>query len=246
MEKLLEVKNIYASTNKKPILKGLSLTINKGETHIILGPNGAGKTTLGNVILNNPAYTLDKGKITFDGHDLKNLTTDEIAKLGVFMSFQLPAEIAGISTFNFIKTAKSKQQKNVNVFELKEELNNLAKQLQIKQEMLSRDLNLGFSGGEKKKNEILQLLALNPKLAILDETDSGLDVDAIKVVSKGINLYKNNNNAVLIITHNAKILENLEVDKVHILIDGKIVHSGDAKLVKEIEKNGFSAYKEGK
>lgn len=245
MEKLLEVKNIYASTNQKTILKGLSLTINKGETHVILGPNGAGKTTLGNVILNNPAYTLDKGKIIFNGHDLKNLTTDEIAKLGVFMSFQLPAEISGISTFNFIKTAKSKQQ-NVNVFELKEELNNTAKQLQIKQEMLSRDLNVGFSGGEKKKNEILQLLALNPKLAILDETDSGLDVDAIKVVAKGINLYKNKNNAVLIITHNAKILENLSVDKVHILIDGKIVHSGDASLIKEIEKNGFAAYKEGK
>lgn len=245
MEKLLEIKNLYASTNGKQILKGLNLCINKGETHVIMGPNGAGKTTLGNVILNNPAYKIDKGKIYLDNIDTSTLTTDEIARKGVFMSFQHPVELEGVSTFNFIKTAKSKSGDKTNAVTLKNTLGKQAEELQMPSTLLSRDLNVGFSGGEKKKNEILQLLALNPRLAILDETDSGLDVDAVKIVSKGIDLYKSPTNALLIITHSSKILQSLDIDYVHILIDGKIVKTGGPKLIKEIELHGYASFRDG-
>ena len=163
----------------------------------------------------------------------------------MFLSFQLPVELEGISTFNFIKTAKGKTEKKQNVFELKSELEQTATTLQMPKTLLSRDLNVGFSGGEKKKNEILQLLSLNPKLAILDETDSGLDVDAIKIVSKGINMFRNKENAVVIITHSSKILQGLDIDKVHILIDGKVVKTGGKELIADIEKNGYSKFKGG-
>lgn len=246
MNKLLEVKNVWASTQQKQILKGLSLTINEGETHVIMGPNGAGKTTLSNVIFNNPGYTLNKGKIIFNNEDITKLQTNEIAKKGIFLSFQLPQELEGISTFNFIKTAKNSLGAKQNVFELKKELEEKAKTLNMPTSLIGRDLNVGFSGGEKKKNEILQMLCLNPKLAILDETDSGLDVDAIKTVSAGINAFKKKDNAVLIITHSSRILQGLSIDKVHILIDGKIVCTGGKELILEIEKNGYSAFKEGK
>ena len=245
MEKLLELKNVWASTNNKQILKGLSLVVNKGETHVIMGPNGAGKTTFSNVVFSNPAFKKEKGKILFEGEDITSCTTDEIARKGVFLSFQLPVELEGISTFNFIKTAKNSAGKKESVFELKKEIEQTAINLDMPKNMLNRDLNLGFSGGEKKKNEILQLLSLNPKLAILDETDSGLDVDAIKIVSKGINMFKNNKNAVVIITHSSKILQSLKVDKVHILVGGKIVKSGGPELIAEIEKNGYSKFKDG-
>ena len=245
MEKLLELKNVYASTNGKQILKGLNLCINKGETHVIMGPNGAGKTTLGNIIFNNPAYKLDKGKIYLDGVDTQGLTTDEIAKKGVFMSFQHPVELEGVSTFNFIKTAKAKNGEKVSAVALKGTLAKQTQELQMPDTLLSRDLNVGFSGGEKKKNEILQLLALNPRLAILDETDSGLDVDAVRIVSKGIDLYKGPNNALLIITHSSKILQSLDIDYVHILINGRIVKTGGPKLIKDIELHGYNAYKDG-
>jgi len=246
MKNLLEIKNLSAKVEDKQILNKLNLEIKKGEIHVIMGPNGAGKSTLANVIFNNPAYTKTNGKILFDGNDITNAKVDEIARLGVFMSFQTPEEIAGVSVFNFIKTAKSKvDNKNVNYFDLKEEMEKNAKSLKMKNEMINRDLNVGFSGGEKKKNEILQMLELNPKLAILDETDSGLDVDAIKIVSKGIEMFKNETNAVLIITHSTKILQKLKVDKVHILVDGKIVYTGDATLAKEIEENGYDKFKAG-
>lgn len=246
MKNLLEIKNLSAKVGEKQILNKLNLTIKTGETHVIMGPNGAGKSTLANVIFNNPAYTKTNGKIVFDGKDITDEKVDEIARRGVFMSFQIPEEIAGVSVFNFIKTAKSKiENKNVNYFDLKEEMEKNAKGLKMKNEMINRDLNVGFSGGEKKKNEILQMLELNPKLAILDETDSGLDVDAIKIVSKGIEMFKNENNAVLIITHSTKILQKLKVDKVHILVDGKIVFTGDGSLAKEIEENGYDKFKAG-
>ena len=246
MKNLLEIKNLAAKVGEKQILNGLNLTIKKGETHVIMGPNGAGKSTLANVIFNNPAYEKTAGKIMFDGVDITNEKVDEIARHGIFMSFQTPEEIAGVSVFNFIKTAKSKiENKNVNYFDLKEEMEKNAKGLKMKNEMINRDLNVGFSGGEKKKNEILQMLELNPKLAILDETDSGLDVDAIKIVSKGIEMFKNDDNAVLIITHSTKILQKLKVDKVHILVDGKIVFTGDGSLAKEIEENGYDKFKAG-
>ena len=203
-----------------------------------------GKSTTANAILNNPEYTKTEGKIIFDGEDITNLRTDEIARKGVFMSFQLPEEIPGVSVANFLKFAKNKVTgRPVKVFEFKKELQKNMEELKINPSYLERSLNVGFSGGEKKKNEILQLLVLNPKFAILDETDSGLDVDAIRTVSKGIEMFKNENNAVLIITHNTKILNSLKPDFVHVLVDGKIVKTGKAELAKEIEENGYEKYK---
>ena len=244
MDKLLEIKDLYASAQNKDILKGLNLSINKGEVHVIMGPNGAGKSTLANVILNNPEYIKKSGKIEFEGENINNFKTNEIAKKGIFMSFQSPEEIPGISTVNFLKYAKNKVSgEPVKSFKFRFLLKKYIDELNMNPKLIERNLNVGFSGGEKKKNEILQMLVLEPKLAILDETDSGLDVDAIKTVSKGINMYKNDSNAVLIITHNNRILENLDVDYVHILVDGKIVKTGTKDLVYEIEKNGYEKYK---
>ena len=242
--KLLEIKNLHVNVEDKEILKGIDLTINKGEIHVIMGPNGSGKTTTANAILSNPLYNKVEGNINFESEDITNLKTDEIARKGVFMSFQLPEEIPGISVTNFLKSAKGKiTGKPTKVFEFKDELRKYMEELKMNPEYAGRSLNVGFSGGEKKKNEILQLLVLNPKLVILDETDSGLDVDAIRTVSKGINLYKNEENAVLIITHNTRILQNLKVDYVHILVDGKIVKTGSSELAEEIEKEGYGKYK---
>ena len=244
-ENILNIENLCVSAKDKEILKGINLNINKGEIHVIMGPNGSGKTTTANAILNNPIYTKTEGKITFLNEDITNLKTDEIASKGVFMSFQLPEEIPGITVANFLKYAKSKiENKPVRTNEFKIDLLRYARDLKINPKNLSRSLNVGFSGGEKKKNEILQLLMLNPKLAILDETDSGLDVDAIKTVSKGIEMFKSNDNAVLIITHNTKILHSLKVDFVHVLVDGRIVKTGDQKLAEEIEENGYEKYRQ--
>ena len=244
MSKLLEIKDLHVNAGEKEILKGLNLTINKGEIHVIMGPNGAGKSTLANVVLNNPEYKKTKGTVTFEKQNINNLSTDKIAKKGIFMSFQSPEEIPGISTMNFLKVAKNKVTgKPVRIFEFKKEVQEYMEELNMNSKLIDRNLNVGFSGGEKKKNEILQMLVLNPKLAILDETDSGLDVDAVRTVSKGINMYKSNENSVLIITHNMKILSELKVDYVHVLVDGKIVKKGTAELVKDIEKNGFTKYK---
>ncbi len=241
---ILEIKNLRVSVEEKEILKGINLNIRSGEVHVIMGPNGSGKTTTANAILNNPAYKKNSGKILLSGEDIINLKTDEIARKGVFMSFQLPEEIPGVSVANFLKYAKNKVSgEPVKIFSFKKELKQYMEDLSMNPDYMHRSLNVGFSGGEKKKNEILQMLVLNPKLAILDETDSGLDVDAIRTVSKGIEMFKNDNNAVLIITHNTKILENLKVDFVHILVDGKIVKTGGQELAKEIEKNGYGEYK---
>ena len=241
---LLEIKDLHVNAGEKEILKGIDLKINKGEVHVIMGPNGSGKTTTANAILNNPLYTKSNGNILFEGEDITNLKTDEIARKGIFMSFQLPEEISGITVTNFLKFAKNKVTgKPVKIFEFKDEIKKHMEELQIKPEYAERSLNVGFSGGEKKKNEILQMLVLNPKLAILDETDSGLDVDSIKTVSKGIEMFKNKDNAVLIITHNTKILHNLKVDYVHVLVNGKIVKTGTQELAREIEDNGYRDYK---
>ena len=243
-KELLEINDLYVNAEEKEILKGINLKINKGEVHVIMGPNGSGKTTTANAIFNNPAYHKIKGNIIFEGEDITNLTTDEIAKKGIFMSFQSPEEIPGITVTNFLKYAKNKiTGKPVKIFQFKDEVKKHMQELQMKPEYAERSLNVGFSGGEKKKNEILQMLVLNPKLAILDETDSGLDVDAIKTVSKGIEMFKTNENAVLIITHNNKILRNLEPDYVHVLVNGKIVKTGTKELAKEIEENGYKNYK---
>ena len=245
-EKLLEIKNLYVNAEEKEILKGINLQINKGEVHVIMGPNGSGKSTTANAILNNPEYSKTKGEIIFEGENINRLPTDEIARKGIFMSFQSPEEIPGVSVTNFLKYAKNKiTEKPVKIFKFREELKKYMEQLNMNPENMERSLNVGFSGGEKKKNEILQMLILDPKLAILDETDSGLDVDAIKTVSKGIEMFKNDKNAVLIITHNTRILHSLDVDYVHVLINGKIVKTAGKELAKEIEEQGYEKYKTG-
>lgn len=242
--KLLEINNLHVNAEDKQILNGINLTINKGEVHVIMGPNGSGKTTTANAILNNSIYKKTEGIIKFEDEDITNMKTDEIARKGIFMSFQLPEEIPGVSVANFLKYAKSKVTgKPIKIFEFKNELKKYMEELNMNPENIERSLNVGFSGGEKKKNEILQMLVLNPKLAILDETDSGLDVDAIKTVSKGIEMFKNDENAVLIITHNMKILKNLKVDYVHVLVNGKVVTTGGEEIIKDIEENGFAKYK---
>ena len=246
MKKLLEIKKLKTvaeDDSNKHILKGLNLTIYEGEIHVIMGPNGSGKSTLANTIFHSPRYIVEGGNILFDGEDITNLSTDKIAKKGIFMSFQTPEEIPGVSLAQFLKTMKHGMTgEKPNLYQFTKDVEKHMKELDMDYRYVNREFNVGFSGGEKKKNEILQLLLMNPKLAILDETDSGLDVDAIKTVSKGINLYKNNQNAVLIITHSTKILKSLKVDKVHILVDGKIVKTGDSSLAKEIEDNGYQEY----
>ena len=243
MNKLLEIHDLYVNAGEKEILKGINLEIKPGEIHVIMGPNGSGKSTTANAIFNNPEYTKTNGKIVFCGDDITEMKTDEIARKGIFMSFQLPEEIPGITVTNFLKSAKSNiEGKPIKYFEFKKQLEGYIEELKINSKILDRSLNVGFSGGEKKKNEILQMLVLNPKLAILDETDSGLDVDAIKIVSKGIEMFKNETNGVLIITHNTKILHNLKVDKVHVLVNGKIVATGTQELASQIEEKGYSDF----
>ena len=243
---LLKINNICtvaADDNNKKILKGLNLEINEGEIHVIMGPNGSGKSTLANTIFSSPKYIKTEGKIIFDDDDITNLETDKIAKKGIFMSFQTPEEIKGITLAQFLKSTKqSITEEKPNIYEFIKEVENNMNELNMKSDYTSREFNVGFSGGEKKKNEILQMLMLKPRLAILDETDSGLDVDAIKAVVKGINLYKNDKNSILIITHSTKILKGLKVDKVHILVDGKIVKTGDYNLALEIDENGYKDY----
>ena len=246
MEHILEINNlstIAADDNEKVILKGLNLIINKGETHVIMGPNGSGKSTLAFTCFNSPKYIKTSGTINFLGEDITDRKTNEISKLGLFMSFQKPEMIPGVTVANLIKTVKkAKTNEKIDLPEFYKEMNSNLEKLGLNKEYAHRDFNLGFSGGEQKKNEMLQLLMINPKLAILDETDSGLDVDAIKTVSKALSIYKNKDNAILIITHSTKILEYLDVDKVHVLIDGKIVDTGDKSLAKLIDEKGYSKY----
>ena len=243
---LLDIENLNTvaeDDNDKHILKGLNLEINEGEIHVIMGPNGSGKSTLANTIFASPRYIVTDGSISFNGEDITRCSTDQIAKKGIFMSFQTPEEIPGVSLAHFLKTTKyAITEKKPNLYKFTTDVDKYMKELNMNYDYVNRDFNVGFSGGEMKKNEILQMLLLEPKLAILDETDSGLDIDAIRTVSKGINLFKSDNNAVLIITHSTKILENLTVDKVHILVDGKIVKTGDANLAKSIEKDGYQKY----
>lgn len=243
-EKLLEIENLHAEVEGKEILKGLNLTINKGEIHVIMGPNGAGKSTLGNAIMGHPKYHISEGAIHFEGELINEMKTDERARRGIFLSFQNPEEVPGITVENFLRSARvAHTGKNIKLMAFKKELRENMSLLQVNEEYSGRYLNVGFSGGEKKKNEILQMTMLNPKLAILDETDSGLDVDAVKVVSNGVKLFKNDENAMLIITHNSKILEHLKPDYVHVLVDGKIIKTGGGSLVEEINTKGYSEIK---
>ena len=244
MAELLQIKDLEVSVEEKKILKGINLTINKGEIHVVMGTNGAGKSTLANAIMGNPLYTVDKGSIVFDGKDITEDAVNDRAKAGIFMSFQSPISVPGITVENFIRTAKSTiTGENVRALAFKKELKEKMDELSFDTSYAQRYVNEGFSGGERKKNEILQMSILNPKLAILDETDSGLDVDAVLIVSEGVNRFHNEDNAVLIITHHNQILQKLKPDFVHVLINGKIVKTGDASLVREIEEKGYDAYK---
>lgn len=241
---LLDVQNISVSVDKKTVLKNLNLKIGEGETHVLMGPNGAGKSTLGNALMGNPVYTLDSGKIIFEGQDLTGESTDKRARAGMFLSFQNPLEVPGISLESFIRSSiQQRTGERVKLFQFQKELQKNMRLLNMDESYAKRDLNVGFSGGERKKSEILQLLMLKPKFAILDETDSGLDVDAVRTVSKGVEEYqKNQNGGLLIITHSTRILESLHVDYTHVLVKGQIVKTGDGSLVEEINEKGFDKY----
>ena len=235
-ENLLTIHDLHAGVDGKEILKGVDLIVDKGEVHVILGPNGSGKSTLMNIIMGHPKYEVQSGSISFEGKDLTNMRTFERAREGIFLSFQTPEEIPGM-----IRTAKQAMTgEHVKVLAFRKELRAMMKELKIDPSYAERYLNVGFSGGEKKRNEILQLLMLQPKLAMLDETDSGLDVDAVQIVSEGVAKFHNDDNACLIITHNARILDKLKVDKVHVLMNGRIAEEGGPELVDEINKHGFS------
>lgn len=241
---LLQIKNLSAGIEDGEILHNINLSVGKGETHVLMGPNGAGKSTLGNTVMGNPVYEVTSGSIIFDGQDITKVSADKRAKLGMFMSFQNPLEVPGLSLESFIRNAIRQQTgKPIKIMQFKKELEEKMELLEMDASYADRDLNVGFSGGEKKKAEILQMLMLNPKLCILDETDSGLDVDAVRTVSKGIQEYhKNSDGALIIITHNAKILEALNVDYTHIIVKGSLVATGGPELIEEINKNGFEQY----
>ncbi|WP_085022660.1 Fe-S cluster assembly ATPase SufC [Anaerovibrio sp. JC8] len=247
MEKLLNIKNLQVSVADgeadgalKEILKGINLEVNKGEIHVVLGPNGSGKSTLMNAIMGHPKYQITDGTMDFEGEDLLELKTFERARRGIFLSFQTPEEIPGITVENMIRTAKqSITGENIKILKFRKELKAAMKELQMDESYAQRYMNVGFSGGEKKRNEILQMLMLQPKLALLDETDSGLDVDAIQIVSNGVKRFHNEDNACLIITHNTRILKQLKVDRVHVLMQGKLVAEGGPELIDKIDKDGF-------
>ncbi|MBT5870506.1 Fe-S cluster assembly ATPase SufC [Flavobacteriaceae bacterium] len=246
---MLQIKDVYASVEEKDILKGISLSVNAGEVHAIMGPNGAGKSTLASIIAGKEEFELTKGHITIDGEDITELDAEERAHKGVFLSFQYPVEIPGVSVTNFIKTAinenrKAKGLKDMPASEMLKKIKEKADLLEIDRKFLSRSLNVGFSGGEKKRNEIFQMAMLEPKLAILDETDSGLDIDALKVVANGVNKLKNKDNAVIVITHYQRLLDYIVPDFVHVIMDGKIVKSGTKQLAYELEEKGYDWIKE--
>ena len=244
MSELLKVKNLSVAIDDADILKNIDFTIGTGETHVLMGPNGAGKSTLGYTIMGNPEYVVKSGDIEFEGQSILEDGTDVRSKKGMFLSFQNPYEIAGLSLESFLRNAiRQITGKPLKIMQFKKDLKEAMEILQMDESYLTRDLNVGFSGGEKKKSEILQMLMLRPKLAILDETDSGLDVDAVRTVSRGIEAYqKNRDGALLIITHSTKILEALKVDYTHILVKGKLVETGDSTLVDEINSNGFARF----
>ena len=241
---LLQVRNLHVNVGEIEILHGIDLDIRPGEVHVLMGPNGAGKSTLGHAIMGNPAYDITDGTIVFNGNDITEESTDKRAKAGLFLSFQNPIEVPGISLSNFIRNAQEERSgQRVRLFRFRKQLESNVESLNMDKSYLDRDLNVGFSGGEKKKSEILQLLTLNPLLAILDETDSGLDVDAVRTVSEGVRTYmKQQDRALLIITHSTRILESLKVDYTHILVDGRLVTTGDASLIDDVNENGFEKY----
>ena len=242
---LLKINDLHAETSGKKILQGLELEIKPGEVHAIMGPNGSGKSTLGKVLARHPEYNVTRGSLAFKGEDIHGLEPHEIAQQGLFLAFQYPTEIPGVSNMEFLKASvdahhKANGKEQLNTTDFVRSVRALAEELGLNAEFLKRGVNEGFSGGEKKRNEILQLKLLNPELAILDETDSGLDIDALKVVAKGINDFRSDQNAILLITHYQRLLDYIVPDYVHVLAEGKIVQSGDKKLALELEQKGYS------
>jgi len=243
---MLDIKSLSASIDGKKILEGFDLKIKPGEVHAIMGPNGSGKSTLANVLTGKNGYEIE-GKILYQGKDLLTLPIEERAQKGLFMAFQYPLEIPGVNTNNFLKTSlntirKVRGLKELDALDFLKLIKTKAKNLKIDEKILNRQLNVGFSGGEKKKNEILQMSILNPKLSILDETDSGLDIDALKIVSEGVNALRNKKNSFLIITHYQRLLNYIKPDFVHVLINGKIAKSGGPELALDLEKKGYESF----
>lgn len=246
---MLEIKDLHASVEGKAILRGINLEVKAGEVHAIMGPNGSGKSTLAAVIAGKEEYEVDKGQILLNGEDIEELAAEERAHNGVFLSFQYPVEIPGVSVTNFIKTAinanrKAKGQEDMPAKDMLKMIKEKAELLEIDRKFLSRSLNEGFSGGEKKRNEIFQMAMLEPKLAILDETDSGLDIDALRIVANGVNKLKSKDNAVIVITHYQRLLDHIVPDYVHVLYNGRIVKSGTKELAHELEEKGYDWIKE--
>lgn len=244
MKKIIEIKNLHAEVEGKEILKGLNLTVNAGEVHAIMGPNGAGKSTLASVLSGREGYEVTAGEVNFDGADLLSLEADERAKEGLFMAFQYPVEIPGVSNINFLRTALNeireyRKQEPISAKDFMAMVKEKSKLVELKDNLASRSVNEGFSGGEKKRNEIFQMAMLEPKLAILDETDSGLDIDALRIVANGVNKLKGTNNAIIVITHYQRLLDYIIPDFVHVLADGKIVKTGDKSLALELEEKGY-------
>ena len=244
---LLEIRNLHATVDDKPILKGLNLTIDRGEVHAIMGPNGAGKSTLSYVIAGRDGYEVTQGQILFDGKDLLEMEADERACAGLFLAFQYPVEIPGVTNTTFLKTAlnavrKARGEGELDAMQFLKYVRAKAKPLGIGDDMLKRGVNVGFSGGEKKRNEVLQMAVLEPIMAVLDETDSGLDIDALKVVAEGVNALRGPDNAALVITHYQRLLDYIVPDHVHVLADGRIVKSGGKELALELEAKGYAEY----
>jgi Fe-S cluster assembly ATP-binding protein len=247
---MLDISNLSASIEGKKILKNFNLQIKPGEVHTIMGPNGSGKSTLANILSGKKGYKIE-GKVSYEEKDLLDIPIEERAQRGIFLAFQYPIEIPGVNTNNFLKTSlntirKFKEQKELDSLDFLRLIKEKSKNLKIDEKILSRQLNVGFSGGEKKKNEILQMTLLEPKLAILDETDSGLDIDALRIVSDGVNSLRNKNRSFLIITHYQRLLDYIKPDFVHVLVNGKIVKTGCSDLAEELEKNGYEGVVEAK
>ena len=243
-EDLLNVRSLSAGTDDKPILHDIDLTVGAGECHVLMGPNGAGKSTLGHIIMGDAAYTVTGGSITFDGADVTELSADKRSLAGIFLSYQAPVEVPGVPLYSFLRTiCQMRPELKTTARKFRQRVGEIADQLELDQSFLMRELNVGFSGGEKKKIEMLQLLLLRPKLAILDETDSGLDVDALGIVSRGIQAYRDEvDGALIVITHNTRILERLTVDRTHVMVHGHMVAEGDASLISDIDAHGFERF----
>ncbi|PAT02079.1 Fe-S cluster assembly ATPase SufC [Candidatus Izimaplasma bacterium ZiA1] len=244
---ILEIKNLHAEVDNKEILKGVNLTIKGGETHAIMGPNGTGKSTLASVVMGHPKFTVTKGEILLDGQDVLEMTVDERSRAGLFLGMQHPAEVPGVTNSDFIKTAmnaRMEKGKNVSLFKFIRELDKAVEGLKMNEDLPHRYLNEGFSGGEKKRNEILQMKLLKPSIAILDEIDSGLDVDALKIVGENVTAMKSDSLGLLLITHYQRLLDYIKADVVHVMMKGKIVKSGDISLIERIDQEGYDWIKE--